>query len=87
MGSEAIKALRLGLEQEWDQTEPFALRHVGIVAKWGLDGAKCPPELMAHVGRSTGDSDITFSTQEQSRGETFGSGDILREGTDVLSDR
>lgn len=29
--SEAIKALGLGLEQEWVQTEPFALRHVGIV--------------------------------------------------------
>lgn len=29
--SEAIKALGLGLEQEWVQTEPFALRHMGIV--------------------------------------------------------
>ena len=29
--SEAIKALGLRLGQEWVQTEPFVLRHMGIV--------------------------------------------------------
>lgn len=83
----AIKALGLGLEWEWDQTEPFALRHMGITTKWGVDGAKRPPELVAQVGRSTGDNQVTFSAQEQGWGKSFGRGGILWEERDILNDR
>lgn len=78
--SEAIKAPRLELEPDRSLcSQTHGNSHTQC------DGAECPPELMARVGRSTGDREVTFSMQEQSWGESFGSGDVLREERDLLN--